>query len=723
MANYKKQMEMFDLGGLKDQGETTDRKSRNKVPVGSLKKEVRDDVPINISEGEFVLPADVVRYHGLEKIMNLRQNAKSGLELMNKMGQMGNSDQATLPDNIPFQPQNYQQGGIAVQNPQVQNPQIIPDVQQQNQVPGINYAPPNQLALRPSIYSQQGQQPIVKPQPPKQPQVKLPDSPTYGQPNYRLPTGTASTSPTFSGLIGAQFGQLQKSETKKYVNPETGEELFIPFVNGEPVYPIPTGFIFEADVKEEEKKEEAGEVKTTSVRDEGEGGDDAVDTTSVTGGFYNDPQTYDYDLTEDELADLAAGKTPSIQDFGKMSLRGGLKDPANVTSQTRGVSVIDKALADLGVFGQNVMGAIGSLFSTDEQEKGISTTVQSDRLGSLGYNTNASKNSFANSLGLDLTDKNTMAIGHNPGNQNPNNKDEVYSKSGVAVNMNPNSLGYLSSTGFSNRNSFFGAMGKAYDTGYYGTLSSNINAAVMHPELTALENSYRSALGIPNLDVDKAIEQLNQMNPTQNYGKSLGKGAMISYTTTGKPSDVSFGSWGRNELGQLQFSKTDAKGNPMGTVLSNVQNPKGGYTIGNFKTTNPNVQTPSDKGSIDKGKGINTISIDPSVGTPSPKGTIDDDVVGIGKGVTGSGVPGLGIDTTGISSGISDDSFSDSSPTSSPDTETSTVGDDPSGAGDEGVGTESATDMGYSTAQGGFISRRKATKIKSKKQGGLASRR
>ena len=88
MANYKKQMEMFELGGLKDQGETMDRKSRNKVPVGSLKKEVRDDIPINISEGEFVLPADVVRYHGLEKIMNMRQDAKSGLKLMDKMGQM-----------------------------------------------------------------------------------------------------------------------------------------------------------------------------------------------------------------------------------------------------------------------------------------------------------------------------------------------------------------------------------------------------------------------------------------------------------------------------------------------------------------------------------------------------------------------------------------------------------------------------------------------------------
>ena len=143
---------MFDLGGLKDQGETVDRKSRNKVPVGSLKKEVRDDVPINISEGEFVLPADVVRYHGLEKIMNMRQDAKAGLNMMNKMGQMGNSDQATLPDDIPFQPKNFQQGGVNIQNPQVQNPQIIPDVQQTNQVPGVTFTPPVAPVLRPSIY-------------------------------------------------------------------------------------------------------------------------------------------------------------------------------------------------------------------------------------------------------------------------------------------------------------------------------------------------------------------------------------------------------------------------------------------------------------------------------------------------------------------------------------------------------------------------------------------
>ena len=252
-------MEMFDLGGLKDQGETIDRKSRNKVPVGSLQKEVRDDVPINISEGEFVLPADVVRYHGLEKIMNMRQNAKSGLKLMDKMGQMGNSDQATLPDDLPFQPQNYQEGG-AIVTPQIQ----MPEIQLQNQVPGVNVAPPQQLGMRPSVYAQQ-QQPV---------KVTTPSSPTYstfGAPQYTSPTSTAAT-PDYSKLVGASFGQLPKSETKRYFNKETGEELYIPFIDGKPVYPIPNGFVEQEEAKKEEEAKDPtrSRVETTKVVETGD---------------------------------------------------------------------------------------------------------------------------------------------------------------------------------------------------------------------------------------------------------------------------------------------------------------------------------------------------------------------------------------------------------------------------------------------------------------------
>lgn len=97
-----KQMELFEEGGLMDEGGTVDPVSGNEVPVGSTQEEVRDDIPAQLSEGEFVLPADVVRYHGLDKIMALRDEAKAGLARMEAMGQMGNSEEAVIPDGIPF---------------------------------------------------------------------------------------------------------------------------------------------------------------------------------------------------------------------------------------------------------------------------------------------------------------------------------------------------------------------------------------------------------------------------------------------------------------------------------------------------------------------------------------------------------------------------------------------------------------------------------------------
>ena len=96
------QMEMFEDGGLKDEGGMTDEVSGNDVPSGSTREEVRDDIPAQLSEGEFVFPADVVRFLGLEKLMQMRQKAKMGLQKMESMGQMGNSDEATMPDDMPF---------------------------------------------------------------------------------------------------------------------------------------------------------------------------------------------------------------------------------------------------------------------------------------------------------------------------------------------------------------------------------------------------------------------------------------------------------------------------------------------------------------------------------------------------------------------------------------------------------------------------------------------
>ena len=116
----------FEEGGLMDEGGTVDPVSGNDVPPGSTQEEVRDDIPAQLSEGEFVFPADVVRYIGLENLMRMRQEAKQGLAQMEAMGQMGNSEEAVMPDDLPFDMYDLdienddlemQQGGM-VQDPQ-----------------------------------------------------------------------------------------------------------------------------------------------------------------------------------------------------------------------------------------------------------------------------------------------------------------------------------------------------------------------------------------------------------------------------------------------------------------------------------------------------------------------------------------------------------------------------------------------------------------------------
>ncbi len=89
---------LFAEGGMNQQGGTVDPVSGNDVPTGSLQKEVRDDIPAQLSEGEFVLPADVVRYIGLDRLMKLRDKAKEGLAKMEQIGQMGNAEEAPNPE-------------------------------------------------------------------------------------------------------------------------------------------------------------------------------------------------------------------------------------------------------------------------------------------------------------------------------------------------------------------------------------------------------------------------------------------------------------------------------------------------------------------------------------------------------------------------------------------------------------------------------------------------
>lgn len=101
-----------------------------------MKEEVRDDVPAQLSPGEFVFPADVTRYIGLDKLMQIREAAKEGLKEMESKGQMGNAEEvaddavdedkfstnideiiAGLDGGDGSEPQEFAEGGVVKADP------------------------------------------------------------------------------------------------------------------------------------------------------------------------------------------------------------------------------------------------------------------------------------------------------------------------------------------------------------------------------------------------------------------------------------------------------------------------------------------------------------------------------------------------------------------------------------------------------------------------------
>ena len=250
----------FQQGGLEQDGGTQDPVSGNKVPIGSAQVEVRDDIPAMLSEGEFVFPADVVRFIGLEKLMQIRQEAKAGLKRMEDMGQMGNSSEATIPDDVPFTiddleveedtSRKMQAGGMPVPMPSLTS----------------QYFPQQALTVNPQLTAPTST-------PANMTNVNLQGQ--YGQavqPLYSVQAPTAPIDVTAVGsdsFTGGGFGT--PDEIKVYVTPD-GKEQNIGFKGGQPLSPIPPGAVLKTDFTEPPKPKttESARVKSASVLEEGE---------------------------------------------------------------------------------------------------------------------------------------------------------------------------------------------------------------------------------------------------------------------------------------------------------------------------------------------------------------------------------------------------------------------------------------------------------------------
>ena len=313
----KEQMEMFEDGGLMQEGGTTDPVSGNDVPVGSTQEEVRDDIPAQLSEGEFVFPADVVRFYGLEKLMEMRQNAKAGLQRMKEMGQMGNSEEATLPDDIPFDIEDLDIEDEMGDNNELEM-QVGGFVQPQD-FTGIQ-------SMQPSAF--QNYQPQYVPYQAPTPAQTI--APQYTPATQQVVPTLQQQTPEFKDFISTPTGAYD--ELREYKNATTGEVRQIPFVGGNPIYPIPEGFeyIDPEKVTTEEVTTTPTTVETAKVvgqqRDGGR--DDSTTPSGATiafGGSINNKGTVsgnykaDISFTGGSIKDVikGIGAPAGIINFGK----------------------------------------------------------------------------------------------------------------------------------------------------------------------------------------------------------------------------------------------------------------------------------------------------------------------------------------------------------------------------------------------------------------------
>lgn len=250
---------VMENGGLITDGTTMDPVSGNEVPPGSSANDVRDDIPARLSENEYVVPADVLRFYGVAFFEKLRKKAKEGLSAMDSEGRIGGDVEEEDDDDFPFDPEELE----AEDELEMAEGGVVP--------PTPGGKPP---AFNPGAYSFGGQQ-------------------------FTPPGATPAAGGT---------------EVRNYIN-AAGDRRSVLFVAGQPATPIPEGFV--PDTEEGRKSlpsQNTGEnTPNTKIENAGEGRDTAT-TPEGSAQKDIDPKDNYYGLSAEALGDVGdkgkfSGKT------------------------------------------------------------------------------------------------------------------------------------------------------------------------------------------------------------------------------------------------------------------------------------------------------------------------------------------------------------------------------------------------------------------------------
>ncbi len=283
----------YALGGEVD---AIDPVSGNEIPPGSTAKEVRDDIPTMLSEGEYVVPADVLKFYGLKFFEDLRANAKVEMAMMEEEGRIGGQpvpeegelteDEMTLLGEV----MGMAEGGMNQMQPQPPQPMMMgqqmmppkPQPTQFNKPVGFDEG-----GMTDAFGNPIGAQP-VQTQPPQQQQFLQDIDPTstniYGLDRQQGDQVTSISQEDIGvgetqGASGVSGGGMK---TVFYIHKD-GRRISVLMLNGKPISSVPADFNeFMEDTPENRTKIGMGETGEVEVG-VGEGTQQKVTTEGSSG--------------------------------------------------------------------------------------------------------------------------------------------------------------------------------------------------------------------------------------------------------------------------------------------------------------------------------------------------------------------------------------------------------------------------------------------------------
>jgi len=315
--------------------------------------------------------------------------------------------------------------------------------------------------------------------------------------NTQYTTATQTTNlPTFLQTVGTKPGEYD--ELRRYVN-DAGQVRQIPFKNGQPIYPIPEGYRFEAEDTTQIIEATTGPVANVGQQQQDDGGGDGGGGTGVSGSVQGPAGgTTGLAGVQSALSDVTgyfSGKPAQAQPYGGTTLSG-LTNLGTITDFSNNISGVQDALGvygtgpiNLGIVGSmltgNVLGALASAsgigpsteafgqaaptghgaYSTADLEaysRGKMSKTQQNELGiSMNQNQAQARAQVQRAIGTPITG----IVGYKKGDISPITGTPVNSK-GRVVNFNGSSKGV--DPGFATMGDWVDAMKASVETGYYG---------------------------------------------------------------------------------------------------------------------------------------------------------------------------------------------------------------------------------------------------------------